>query len=489
LSATEAPIPISPKNNHFVKSHDVDFIWHPSDSAVVYNVQVSPDSTFGGSEVDQTVAVPDTSIVVQNLLFNNYFWRIRAYRTADTTIWSPIAKFRIDTIPPVAPTLVSPVNGTTLTDTFVNFHWNSSVGVACYRIFVTRDSTGIEVADSMIVDTTGYLISRHLPDSLYYWKVQAADSAGNWSGYSEQRWFKTSIIPRPIAPVNNTTLSSHTVTFSWHGVYGASSYRVQVSIDSTFSGYEVDRSVTAPDTVTVAAGLIYNKYYWRIRTNRSSDTSIWSEIREFNISALSPDVPVLISPVNGAVVADSQPHCHWDAVSGIWYYHIEVGGDSLFTVLEDSFNIDTTGYTVDVALDDGEHWWRVRAYDNISNWSAFSSPWKFIVDKGGAGIEWQQNDRIELPTSIKLLLAWPNPSRDKSEINYQLPAAGQVAIKIYNVVGARVATLVDSFQSAGYHAASWNLRDGMGYRVANGVYMIRLTLGGLSVNSKITVIR
>ncbi|MDO9390972.1 MAG: LamG-like jellyroll fold domain-containing protein [bacterium] len=485
-SVPGVPTPISPINNQLVNSHDVSFLWHASDSAVSYNVQASPDSTFGGIEFDQVVAAPDTAVTAHGLIFSNYFWRVRAYRAADTTAWSYTAKFRIDTIPPAPPTLVSPVNGATLTDSITRFHWNVSAGARRYRILVTSDSLGLVCTDSATIDTTGYRISYILPESLYYWKVKAADSAGNWSVYSEQRWFKTSIIPRLIAPVPNATLGSHTVGMSWHGVYGAASYRVQVSIDSTFAAYEVNRTVNAPDTQTTAAGLVYNNYFWRVRAIRSIDSSSWAAVRKFNISASAPAVPVLISPDSGAVVADSQPHFHWGTVADVWLYHFEVSGDSLFTTLEDSVNVDTTGYRVQAPLIDGSYWWRVRSYDNISNWSAFSTPWKFIVQS--TGVEGQKDAAI-LPQNIRLSPARPNPTRIKAEINYQLPKAGPVAIELYNVAGARVATLVNGLKSAGNHTIIWDLRDSQGHGVANGVYFIRLAWGALSTGTKITVIR
>jgi len=485
FASQTGPLPISPIDNKLVNSHDVNFLWHASDSAVSYHIQASPDSTFGGVEFDQVVPAPDTATIAHSLLFSNYFWRVRAYLAADTTAWSYTAKFRIDTIPPEPPTLVSPANGATLADSITRFHWNVSVGAQRYRILVNSDSLGLVNADSATVDTTGYRIGYILPESLYYWKVKAADSAGNWSGYSEQRWFKASTIPRLIAPAQNATLGSHTVGLSWHGVYGATSFRVQASIDSTFSAYEVNRTVTTPDTQTTAAGLVYNSYFWRVRAIRSSDTSSWSAVRKFNISASTPAVPVLISPVNLAVVADSQPHFHWGAVANIWLYHFEAG-DSLFNTIEDSANVDTTGYTVGVPLGNGDHWWRVRSYDNINNWSAFSTPWKFTVN--GMGVEGQP-DLPALSQTIRLLPPRPNPARVRSEINYQLPKAGTVTIELYNVAGARVVTLVKGTKNAGSHSVVWNLKDDQGRRVANGIYLLRLSSGGTSALGKLTVIR
>ena len=120
------------------------------------------------------------------------------------------------------------------------------------------------------------------------------------------------------------------------------------------------------------------------------------------------------------------------------------------------------------------------------NWSAFSAPWKFVVQSTGVA---GQPDISALPQTIVLSPARPNPSRDKAEINYQLPKAGPVAIELYNVAGARVATLAEGLKSAGPNTINWDLKDDAGRRVANGVYIMRLTAGPLSTSIKITVIR
>jgi hypothetical protein len=52
-----------------------------------------------------------------------------------------------------------------------------------------------------------------------------------------------------------------------------------------------------------------------------------------------------------------------------------------------------------------------------------------------------------------------------------------------------VATLVDGPKSSGHHTFSLDLKDDAGRRVANGVYILRLTAGASSASTKITVIR
>ena len=73
-----------------------------------------------------------------------------------------------------------------------------------------------------------------------------------------------------------------------------------------------------------------------------------------------------------------------------------------------------------------------------------------------------------------------------SEINRQ---DGQVTIKIYNILGEEVATLIDGLQSAGTHILHWNGQDKSGQVVANGVYWIRMQAGQFVSKRKVVMLR
>ncbi len=86
-------------------------------------------------------------------------------------------------------------------------------------------------------------------------------------------------------------------------------------------------------------------------------------------------------------------------------------------------------------------------------------------------------DGGNLPGDYALHQNYPNPFNPSTTIAYQLPEAGRVTLRIYDLTGKVVNTLVGEYQPAGYHEVVWNGRDRRGAPVATGVYFYRLEAG------------
>ncbi|MFQ5706746.1 MAG: YCF48-related protein [bacterium] len=79
------------------------------------------------------------------------------------------------------------------------------------------------------------------------------------------------------------------------------------------------------------------------------------------------------------------------------------------------------------------------------------------------------------PTHFALFQNYPNPFNPTTTIRYGLPKAEKVTLKIYNLLGKEVVTLVnDAEKTMGYHVAIWDGRNQHGQPVSSGVYIYRL---------------
>jgi FlgD Ig-like domain/FG-GAP repeat len=77
----------------------------------------------------------------------------------------------------------------------------------------------------------------------------------------------------------------------------------------------------------------------------------------------------------------------------------------------------------------------------------------------------------EIPATYALHQNHPNPFNPTTTIQFDLPQAGAVTLKIYNSVGQLVRTLVSGDYEAGAHKVVWNARNDSGVQVASGVYL------------------
>jgi flagellar hook assembly protein FlgD len=74
---------------------------------------------------------------------------------------------------------------------------------------------------------------------------------------------------------------------------------------------------------------------------------------------------------------------------------------------------------------------------------------------------------------------YPNPFNPSTNIQFSLPRAGKVEMKVYNLLGQVVATLVNGQYATGRYEVTWDARN-----LASGLYFYRLTVDNNVVDTK-----
>ena len=89
-----------------------------------------------------------------------------------------------------------------------------------------------------------------------------------------------------------------------------------------------------------------------------------------------------------------------------------------------------------------------------------------------------------LPESVYLENNYPNPFNPSTSFKFGLPEKSEVHLSIYNIMGRRVAALIDGYSDAGIHQVEWNAAGN-----ASGIYFARLTAGGKNFTVKCLLIK
>lgn len=94
------------------------------------------------------------------------------------------------------------------------------------------------------------------------------------------------------------------------------------------------------------------------------------------------------------------------------------------------------------------------------------------------------DEKSRVPSSFSLFQNFPNPFNPATVINYQLSANTLVTLKVYDVLGRLVKTLIEERQTAGIHSVTFNASS-----LSSGVYFYRLVAGSYVEAKKMILIK
>ncbi len=94
-----------------------------------------------------------------------------------------------------------------------------------------------------------------------------------------------------------------------------------------------------------------------------------------------------------------------------------------------------------------------------------------------------------LPKRLELFQNYPNPFNPSTSIRYNLPAAADIQIDVYNLLGQKVRSLYSGFHEAGHHTIQWDGRNENGLPAGSGIYIYRLKTEKRSFVRKMILIK
>ena len=225
--------------------------------------------------------------------------------------------------------------------------------------------------------------------------------------------------------------------------------------------------------------------------NGSSWNGINSGFTISNVNALAiKDTKLFAGPDYNGVFLSTNNGTSWSSFNNeLSNYSIEalaVSGNNLFA--------GTYRRSIYLSTNDGNSWTRV-SYDLIGSWvqSLIVSGNNLIAGTIGGGV-WRRR-LSEMITSVKqvstqlpdrfvLYQNYPDPFNPTTTLSFCLPSKLHVSLKIFDLAGREVATIVNEELSSGNHTRQWNAAN-----VSSGVYFYRLQAGSYSEAKKLILLR
>lgn len=366
----------------------IDFQWDEFPGSGFYQLQVDSTNSFN-SQALQEFQVYSNQKTIPNFRFGtNYFWRIRAANSIDTSEWTPAYQFyTLDQIG-----LVSPLPGEQSVDSFnLTLDWLSHTGAQQYEFELDSSNTFStpflihEVLNYLTSATdstdTEYTINTLDSNRIYFWRVRVINEidTSKW----EERWFATGeqtlILPDAPAllyPLLNQTGVTTEPVLDWSDVSGAQHYEYQI-------GTSPDLYDEAIITVTASEAPVFGldfltSYFWRVRTFDGNLISDWSTVFNFTTSLEILGTPQLQLPANNSTGnSTSNLYFDWSDIVNAQFYQIMLSTDAnfLFDVINEQVNSSHT--TLSNLQPDATYYWHVKAINDTLINGSWSEVWTF----------------------------------------------------------------------------------------------------------------
>jgi hypothetical protein len=341
-SPPSAPTLSSPSNGATGLSTSPTLNWNASTGATSYQLQVSTNSSFTTTVMNQS-GITGTSYAVSGLSYSTtYYWRVNATNAGGTSTYS--TTWSLTTAapppPPSAPTLSSPSNGATGVSTSPTLSWNASASAASYQLQVsTISSFTTTVVNQSGITGTSYAVSSLSDSTTYYWRVNATNDGGA-SAYSTTWSFTTATASSALVlaysfnegagtTVNDASNQGNSGTISGAIWTSSGRYGNALTFNGTNSRVGVANSPSlSPSTnrITICCWIyptdLSSQWYTIMQRNNAASTWFDWQLYARASDAQTPNHPVFRVDWNGDNLIDAGDEVQGDIVlsTNTWYF-------------------------------------------------------------------------------------------------------------------------------------------------------------------------
>jgi hypothetical protein len=372
------------------------------------------------------------------------------------------------------PALSSPANGAVNQPVSLSLVWSAVSGSTTYQVQVSTAANFANTIVNQSLSGTSQAISGLAVATVYYWRANATGTHGtsSWSGV----WSFTTVVPAPgqptlSSPGNGTQNVPLNVNLTWGTVSTATSYQVQVATTTSFGTTVFAQSGLA--TTLVAASGLANAvtYYWHAGAANGGGNGAWSSTWSFTAVPVTPGIPALSSPVNGATGVSTKLTLSWTSASpAAASYIVQVTTSSTFATTFLSQTVTGTSLAVSGLAGTTTYYWDVTGV-NGSVQGTSSVPWDFTT-----GI-------VAVLPSAPLMSLKTDFMVKSDAIEYSVAARGEVAITFTDLLG-RTALAVSRTMAPGNY--SMLLRD---CALASGRYIVQFKAAGIEKQAVVLIDR
>ena len=272
------------------------------------------------------------------------------------------------------------------------------------------------------------------------------------------------LTPLPNAPQDSSTVNYKLpVTISWSPVGYAETYHFQLASDDKFGKVLVDVNNLTNAFYSIDTLVKDAHYYWRVNTSNDAGESSWTATQMF--TAIAPFITV--TKPNGGE--------QWQR--GLSYF-IQWNDNIVEDVVIQLYKGDKLSTTIASTSNHRAYKWAISATFAIGSDYSIKIKRKtdtlFDVSDSKFAVIDTTNTFVKNESSVvkdyALYQNYPNPFNPATTIYFALPSQSFVSLKVYNILGREVATIVSEEMSAGTYTQQWNAGD-----LSSGVYFYRLS--------------